>query len=78
MYMNTQVEEGDVVGRLLPGRVEVWKRKRDRRVEKRTRAREKQLKEWVGHNKCCCLFFFVVGNTAISLLLVLLVLSVFV
>ena len=42
-----QLEEGDVVRRLLPGKMEVWRRKRDRRVEKRTLAKEKKLKEWV-------------------------------
>ena len=42
-----QLEEGDVVRRLLPGKMKVWRRKRDRRVEKRTLAKEKKLKEWV-------------------------------
>ena len=43
-------EAVSVVGRLLPGRMEVWRRKRDRRLEKKARAKEKMMKEWVSEN----------------------------
>ena len=42
-----QVEEDDIVKRLLPGKMDIWRRKRDRKVERRTLAREKKLREWV-------------------------------
>ena len=42
-----QVEVGDVVRRLLPHRLEVWGRKRERRLARRALAKEKRLKEWV-------------------------------
>ena len=42
-----QVEEQHVVDRLLPGKMEIWRRKRDHRIEKRTATRAKVLQEWV-------------------------------
>ena len=42
-----KVAEGDVIHQLLPHRLEVWRRKRDKRLEKKARAREEKLKEWV-------------------------------
>ena len=42
-----QVEESDVLKRLLPGKMEVWKRKRDKRLERKRKAKEKKVNEWV-------------------------------
>lgn len=38
---------GDIVKRLLDGRFSVWKRKKERRLHKRSQAREKRVREWV-------------------------------
>ena len=45
-----QVEENHVINRLLPGKMEIWKRKRNKKEEKRAKARENTLKEWVNHD----------------------------
>ena len=46
--MNTaQVEANDIVRRLLEARFTVWKRKKDRQLDKRNKAKEKKIKEWV-------------------------------
>ena len=37
----------NVVQRLLEGRFSVWKCKKERRLEKRAKAKEKRIKEWV-------------------------------
>ena len=37
----------DVVQRLLEGRFSVWKRKKEGRLDKRAKAKEKKIKEWV-------------------------------
>ena len=55
-----QVEAVDVVQRLLEGRFSVWKRKKERRLEKRATAKEKRIKEWVssiasGTHTCTCM-----------------------
>lgn len=42
-----QVEEANMLDRILPGKMAIWQRKRDRRLEKKMQAREKRLKEWV-------------------------------
>ena len=36
-----------MVGRILPGRMEVWRRKRDRQRDRKASAREKRMREWV-------------------------------
>ena len=36
-----------MLDRILPGKMAIWQRKRDRRLEKKMQAREKRLKEWV-------------------------------
>lgn len=48
-----QVEVVDVIKRLLGGRFTVWKRKKERRLEKRAIAKEKKIKEWV---KFTCMY----------------------
>lgn len=35
--------------RLLPGKMEIWKRKRDKRLERKRQAKEKKIKEWVSY-----------------------------
>ena len=42
-----QVEAEDVVRRLLAGRFSVWKGKKERRLDKRAKAKENKIKEWV-------------------------------
>ena len=42
-----KVDEQHVIDRLLPGKMEIWRRKRDQRKEKRATARAKALQEWV-------------------------------
>ena len=37
----------DVVQRLFEGRFSVWKRKKERRLEERAKAKEQKIKEWV-------------------------------
>lgn len=36
-----------MLDRILPGKMAIWQRKRDKRLEKKMQAREKRLKEWV-------------------------------
>lgn len=48
-----QVEVVDVIKRLLGGRFTVWKRKKERRLEKRAKAKEKKIKEWVKFMYTC-------------------------
>ena len=42
-----QLEGDDVINRLLPKKMDIWRKKRDKRVDKRTTARAKVLQEWV-------------------------------
>lgn len=42
------MEEKHVIRRLLPHRYNVWKRKRDQRLDKKAKDHAKKLKEWVG------------------------------
>ena len=42
-----QLEGDDVINRLLPKKMDIWRKKRDKRVDKRTAARAKVLQEWV-------------------------------
>lgn len=42
-----QVEETDVVKRLLPGKMEIWRRKRNMLLERKVMAKAKRIKEWV-------------------------------
>lgn len=42
-----QLEGDNVIDRLLPKKMEIWRKKRDARIDKRTAARTKVLEEWV-------------------------------
>lgn len=42
-----EIEEDDVINRLLPGKMDIWRRKMDKKITKRKQAREKVLTEWV-------------------------------
>ncbi|CAI8010883.1 Adenylate kinase 9 [Geodia barretti] len=46
MAVIMQVEANDIVRRLLEARFTVWKRKKDRQLDKRNKAKEKKIKEW--------------------------------
>lgn len=52
-YVSFQVEVVDIIKRLLGGRFTVWKRKKERRLEKRAKAKEKKIKEWVNFVYTC-------------------------
>lgn len=41
------VESKHIVERILPGKMEIWKRKRNKMLEKKALAKEKKTKEWV-------------------------------
>lgn len=41
------VESKHIVERMLPGKMEIWKRKRNKLLEKKALAKEKKIKEWV-------------------------------
>ena len=43
-----QVEEHNIVSRLLPGKMEIWRKKRNRKLQKQMEAKEERLREWVG------------------------------
>eukprot|EP00731_Ephydatia_muelleri_P001087 Em0001g1087a len=40
------VESKHIVERMLPGKMEIWKRKRNKLLEKKALAKEKKIKEW--------------------------------
>ena len=42
-----QLESKHIVERILPGKMEIWKRKRAKLLEKKALAKEKKTKEWV-------------------------------
>lgn len=46
------VEDSDVIGRVLPPRLDKWKRKREKKLARRQRMKEKATKKRV-----CVLFF---------------------
>jgi len=55
------VEDSDVIARLLPPRLNKWKVKRDRRLERKRKKKEKATKKRV----CFC-FFVLVGIILIN------------
>ena len=54
-YIYFQVEALDIIMRLLEQRFSVWKRKKERRLEKRAKVKEKKIKEWVRLTSTCTL-----------------------
>ena len=42
-----KVGDQDVVSRILPPKMAIWRRKRDKRLAIRERKRQKRIKEWV-------------------------------
>ena len=47
MVIFLQLEEKEVLRRLLPQRFKIWKKKKDQRLGKKAKAREEKLKAWV-------------------------------
>ena len=47
-----KVDEQDVVKRILPNKMVIWRRKRDKRLAIRDAKKQKRIKEWVS-NGCC-------------------------
>lgn len=45
--LSLQIEEERMLERILPKRMNIWREKRDKKLEKKRLAREKTLKEWV-------------------------------
>jgi len=46
------VEDGDVIGRVLPPRLDKWKRKRDKKLARKQRMKEKATKKRVSFLFC--------------------------
>jgi len=42
-----KVEDKDVINRILPNKMAIWRRKRDRRLAIREAKKQKRIKEWV-------------------------------
>ena len=42
-----QVEENHIVSRLLPQKLEIWRRKKNRRLQKQAKRKQKRFQEWV-------------------------------
>jgi len=46
-----KVTEKDVISRILPNKMAIWTRKRDKRLAIREAKKQKRIKEWVSNNE---------------------------
>lgn len=59
-----KVDDQDVVNRILPNKMVIWRRKRDKRLAIREAKKQKKIKEWVS----CCTGYTIVVTSLIALL----------